>query len=599
MSFRSTNLSSSDISTASRAREAYTKVNINVYGSSVSVSDVGRCLSRHKIWLQRPDWYEPQCTYHNPHFLAAIGKSSVEDIHDSAGDPVPAEGANLNDSLTEVYAMLTRDKQLKSVTADERLKTKLLPHQEKGLDFMIQREQGPIPAEYRLWQEVTHDGDPWFHHDVADIKSKTLPSEVGGGIIADEMGMGKTYSMVALIVRTLENAGVWSSDTETHIDEGIAPTKRLSRATLVVVPTPLLLKTWTDEIEQRLHVNIRVCTYHGNGRPQNADIVANHDVVLTTYHTLLADHNRNEKDTSRQAIIRDIAWYRIILDEAHFTRNPTTYLHRRVAELDAKFRWCLTGTPIQNSLEDLGALFAFLRIFPFDRLGVFRKCVSGPFSEGGNGKLLAQKNLARLLDAFCVRRTKVLLDLEDMSELTHYVDFTMEEKMQYAKTHEDMKRAMQNIVGNSQDNSRFGMFQAQLQERLLCNHGTFQHQFHWAKSRIDINMREDALAFAGWVGELRCSACTQEIPVMDLESAHKLQTLCTHALCSECQEEGGDRCPLCDLAKPQRSSGPNGRDHEVNATLHEREGYFRPSGHSSKLAALTQDLRDAKPTDKR
>jgi len=596
MGLRLTSRSSSDISTAKTAREAHTRVNINVYGSDHSAIDVGRCLSRHKIWLQRPDWHEPQCTYRNPHFLTVDDRSGSEDIRDSADDPVPAANATLEDSLTEVYSMLTRDTQLRGIAGDERLKTKLLPHQEKGLDFMIQREKGPVPAEYRLWREVTHEGNTWFHHDVADIKSRTLPLETGGGIIADEMGMGKTFSMVALIVRTLEDAAVWASDKETHIEEGIAPTKRLSCATLVVVPTPLLLKTWTDEIVDRLHVDIRLLSYHGNERPQNADFVANHDVVLTTYHTLLADHNRNEKDTSRQAVIRDIAWYRIILDEAHFIRSPTTYLHKRVAELDAKFRWCLTGTPIQNRLEDLGALFAFLRISPFDHLGVFRKRVSGPFSESGSGKLMAQRNLAKLLDSFCVRRTKVLLDLEDMTELIHYVDFTMEEQMQYAKTHQDMKRAMQNIVGNSLDNSRFGMFQAQLQERLLCNHGTFQHQFHWAKSRLDIDMREDALAFAGRMSEVHCSACTQEIPVMDLESACKLQALCRHVMCSECQEEGGDRCPLCEIPGSQRNKG---RSNKVNAMQYSREGYFRPNGHSSKMVALMQDLPTAKSTDKR
>jgi len=225
---------------------------------------------------------------------------------------------------------------------------------------MIQREQGPVPAEYQMWRENTVEQDTWFHHAVADIKSKALSLETGGGIIADEMGMGKTFSMIALIVQTLQEARTWGLDTQTYIDDGIPPTKRLSRATLVVVPTPLLLKTWIDEIKHRLHVNLQTIVYHGNGRPQYVDAVANHDVVLTTYHTLLADHNRNEKDKNWQTIIREIAWYRIVLDEAHFIRSPTTYLHKRVAELDAKFRWCLTGTPIQNRLDDIGALFAFL-----------------------------------------------------------------------------------------------------------------------------------------------------------------------------------------------------------------------------------------------
>jgi len=127
---------------------------------------------------------------------------------------------------------------------------------------------------------------------------------------------------------------------------------------------------------------LRVLVYHGNKRPTNVEDVTNYDVVLTTHHRLIADHRR------KQCPITDVAWFRIVLDEAHVIRQLSTFLHKRMAELDAKFRWCLTGTPIQYRLEDIGALLAFLRILPFDRLGTFRQCVVVPFMEVGSRRLL-------------------------------------------------------------------------------------------------------------------------------------------------------------------------------------------------------------------
>lgn len=343
--------------------------------------------------------------------------------------------------------MLTRTSHQGRVADGTRLATPLLKHQEEALSFMLERENGPIRKEYQLWKNMPVDGHTWYRHSIAGIKSKSTPTETGGGILADEMGMGKTLTMLALIVQSLKSAEDWCLDDQTHLTDGIPSSKMLSRATLVVAPSSSLLYTWVDEIQKRISMKIvihqdadqlavkqptadntlKVLLYYGKGRPDNAQSLNNYDIVLTTYQTLVSDYDKGQHP------VAEIAWHRIVLDEAHFIRRSSTFLYKRVAELHAKFRWCLTGTPIQNQLDDVGALFAFLRIFPFDRLSMFRQCIIGPFMDFGPRRLLAQQNLAKLLDAYCIRRTKALLNLTNIFETTHSVVFSSEEQQQYKR----------------------------------------------------------------------------------------------------------------------------------------------------------------------
>ncbi|OAP56382.1 hypothetical protein AYL99_09561 [Fonsecaea erecta] len=575
-----------DIGAATKAKEAVTTININVYGTEESQDSVGRHLSVNKIWLQRPDWIRPNSTYDNPHvFKFGTGQHQSEleipsQIQQTSGT------SEFQGSVEQMYSMLTRDSHLKGLAGDARLRTPLLHHQEKALDFMIQRETGPIAVEFQLWEATTVETEPWYRHKITGIRSRTVPAEEGGGILADEMGMGKTLSMLALIVRTLDEATKWSNEPDVHIAEEILPTKILSRATLVVVPSPLLLDTWEGEILSHVNLPLKILKYHGSARTNDPRVMADSDIVLTTYHTIIADKHRSDPAT-------EIAWYRIVLDEAHFIRRNSTFLHKGVAELDAKFRWCLTGTPIQNTLDDIGSLFAFIKIFPFDRLGVFRKYITAPFNEGGIRRLEGQQNLVRLFDSICIRRTKEHLNLTVPVETPRKVWFSPEEREQYKKTKEDMKRALQHLVGASESRSRFSMFQAQLQLRLLCNHGTFQHQFHWARSRNTRDAREDALTSAGTDGEVKCSACEQTVHAMLSNRASGLSDQCAHVLCAECKEGTGDGCPVCEATfRPLKHHRHHTTAGEISQSrLH--EGGLRPKGYSSKMVALTEDLTSA------
>lgn len=540
---------------------------------------IGRICSKNKIWLQRPDWHSPNTKYDNPHTLKFDSSDHQEDLELMVEDQEVPENSDLQQSVDEMYSMLTRDSHLKGLSGDARLRTSLFAHQEKALDFMIQRETGPIPNGFELWETVVQESETWYCHKVTGIKSRSLPAEVGGGILADEMGMGKTFCVLALVVRTLGDALSWPNDAEVHLSEGIPPTKTLSRATLVVVPSPLLLETWQSEITDRLDVPLKVLVHHGNERPCDPKVMANHDIVLTTYHTLIADYNRKKPTAT------EVAWYRIVLDEAHFIRRMTTSLHKRVAELDGKFRWCLTGTPIQNTLDDLGSLFAFIRIFPFDRLGVFRKYISVPFKEGGSARADGQRALAKLFDAMCVRRTKEYLNLAASTETIHLVSLSPGERTQYNKTKSNMDRALRNLAGDYGSRNKFSLFHAQLQLRLLCNHGTFQRQFHWTRSRTSRDAREYVLTAAGGDGEVLCSVCTQMVPGILSNRALDLSHSCEHVLCSECRTSTSDECPLCETSLPSMRRPMMTDSHSIDG-----QGYFDPGGFSSKMTALVRDL---------
>jgi SWI/SNF-related matrix-associated actin-dependent regulator of chromatin subfamily A3 len=293
---------------------------------------------------------------------------------------------------------------------------------------------------------------------------------------------------------------------------------------------------------------------------------------------------------------------------AHIIRRIATTFYKSVSELSANFRWCLKGTPIQNRLEDIGALLAFIRASPFDSMGTFRRFIAIPFQEGGESRTVASKRLGLLLDSVCLRRTKELLDLPNQQCRIHTLDFSREEREQYERTKKTMARAIRQNAGGVDKKSHFGMFQAQLQLRILCNHGTFQHPFSWASKRNLLDEREAALCSGGQNSEIDCSCCRQPMPILGSNRLYRTYAEnCAHVLCLECLDEKvQDNCvdegsafsryPLCHRTNFLRTSTKI--DHSFAGQEECQDGYFRPQGHSSKMAALMsdvqQDIRETK-----
>lgn len=130
-----------------------------------------------------------------------------------------------------------------------------------------------------------------------------------------------------------------------------------------------------------------------------------YDVVITTYNIVALDARTPDK-----SVLMTTKWLRVILDEAHLIKNGSSKWSRACCELNAKYRLCLTGTPVQNSMQDLGSLLKFLRIRPYNRRGVFSKIEKRlrAMQKKGNdtGAAKAWAPIGLLLRSLMLRRRK-------------------------------------------------------------------------------------------------------------------------------------------------------------------------------------------------
>ncbi|KAK3395026.1 SNF2 family N-terminal domain-containing protein [Podospora didyma] len=619
------------ISHATKPEEALVQVNINIYGPQNCDKEIGDMLSDQKLWLQRPDHMRAKVIYKNPHALSfpeIEGYLQEEQVAKevAAASKPRAEEERLKILVKSVENALSRASELDNETGDQRLTTELLKHQQRALSYMLQRESGEIPEKYRLWEPCTFRGQDMYIHRITKTRSIIRPEEKGGGVLADEMGMGKSLSTLALILRTLEAGIEWAEHkrTEEHVS---AKARRPSHSTLVIVPSAsrliLIYSRHCGDV-------LKTVKYHGHSRKKDLDVLEKSDIVITTYNTLAIEY------ALKKSVLHKIHWYRVVLDEAHIIRRPATTFHRTCADLDARSRWCLTGTPIQNRLDDIGALFSFLRAEQFKSLAQFRRFISTPFD---NGDPVVKDRLVLLYDSLCLRRTKDILDLPGHVERIRELDLNESERLQYDKTLNILNRYMRTQVGRYHDEtghtitgdgqswkgSKFGLFQAHLQLRILCNHGTFQKPFSWKKRDLKDEQSAEREAVVGEFGlksEVMCDGCQQPRPI--LGSTHAQNNFvenCAHSLCSDCLEDCSEltgmqdmrHCPLCqrfqvtltnasaqiqdtltqtedgDVQMQDVPDNDVARD-EANKNTHHKH-YFNPNGYSTKMAKLMEDVK--------
>ncbi|KAJ0116932.1 hypothetical protein J7T55_003346 [Diaporthe amygdali] len=282
------------------------------------------------------------------------------------------------------------------------------------------------------------------------------------------------------------------------------------KSTLIIVPSTLIVNSWMKQIETHIEKSFKAVAYYGKDRDANSDAYFDSDVVFTTYHTVAASINLPNN------LIVPIQWFRIVLDEAHMIRRPQTTLFQAASQLSARFRWCLTGTPIQNRLEDVGSLLSFLRVPHLENKAVFQKYVILPFEEDPEE---ACRKFAFLLDCICLRRPQTLLYLPKMVETVHYLDLSPSEQQQYRNTMQAMSKMLQRKAGQGPGKKvTFGLFQAQLQLRLLCNHGTFQKRITDTIERDTQAESEDIMYSLGRQADDSCSICSIQISIFDTQS---------------------------------------------------------------------------------
>ena len=233
-----------------------------------------------------------------------------------------------------------------------------------------------------------------------------------GCIIADDMGLGKTVEAIAVMLRLKE--------------EGL-----LGDGVLVVAPAALLTN-WERELA-RFSPGLSVRSYHGPGR----SLAGGADVRLTTYQTALRDE---EKLAARPFSL-------IVADEAHLMKNALAKRTRALKSLSSAHRLALSGTPVENRLEDLRSIFDFALPGYLGARAAFTREWRRPIELEGN-KEKAEK-LKRITAPFLLRRLKtdksVIDDLPEKNEIDEYARLSPAQAGLYgsvvAKGMEDARRA--------------------------------------------------------------------------------------------------------------------------------------------------------------
>ncbi|KAJ4828712.1 hypothetical protein Tsubulata_038330 [Turnera subulata] len=219
---------------------------------------------------------------------------------------------------------------------------------------------------------------------------KQEESTVRGGILADEMGMGKTIQAVALVLakQEIRERGVSRSQRScSSMNLGGV------QATLVVCPV-VAVSQWVAEIKRfTAEGSTRVLVHHGTTRGRPSDF-SSYDFVITTYSTVEGEFRkymmpkkkkragkdvRYDKNRStnleiseveaqlmkKKSVLHSVLWDRIILDEAHYIKARYSNTAKAIFALDASCRWALSGTPLQNRVGELYSLVRFLQIVPY------------------------------------------------------------------------------------------------------------------------------------------------------------------------------------------------------------------------------------------
>ncbi|WMV38366.1 hypothetical protein MTR67_031751 [Solanum verrucosum] len=177
---------------------------------------------------------------------------------------------------------------------------------------------------------------------------KQEESTAKGGILADDMGMGKTVQAMALVLAKREIGQAISNSSLLSPSSYVLPEVK---GTLVICPVVALIQ-WVNEIDRFTTIGSnKVLIYHGANREKDINRFAEYDFVITTYSTVETEYRKNIM------ILHSMKWNRIILDEAHCVKDIRSNTTRAILELESSFKWALSGTPLQNRVGELYSLY--------------------------------------------------------------------------------------------------------------------------------------------------------------------------------------------------------------------------------------------------
>ena len=284
-----------------------------------------------------------------------------------------------------------------SGSIDSPLESELYPFQKRAVVWMMRREGVELKdGQIQLVPEhVRQTEDLSFYEPVKDVNEQTCyinflqgqlsrlppPDGVGilsGGLLAEEMGLGKTVELMALVMMHRRS----TVDLKPILEDISATGTITSKATLIIAPSSIL-EQWQSELGRHAP-SLKVYHYEGvpaghrNSKSEQAllyELAREHDVVLTTYQVLAKEVHFAEEPPERnmrharkferkRSPLVQIQWWRVCLDEAQMVESGVTAAARVACRLPRIHSWAVSGTPLRKNVQDLHGLLIFLRYKP-------------------------------------------------------------------------------------------------------------------------------------------------------------------------------------------------------------------------------------------
>lgn len=298
-----------------------------------------------------------------PEFVEATASWSPRDFYDNVHVPKSEEVA-----FSDIDA----------------LQCTLYPFQKRALNWLLRRERAVSHFEKRpmvlppgFARTIDADGKQCFISRFLGLVTTdenvlwNVCPELKGGILAEEMGLGKTVEMIGLICAHKRDP------SQKHTSPDQLPQ---SSATLIITP-PAILQQWKTEL-QSLAPNLTVLVYEGlkidQGKGNQDELLMRcmqHDVVLTTYNVLAKeihyaeapDRNlrHDKKYEKKLSPLTQTVWWRVVLDEAQMVESGVSNAARVAKLIPREIAWCVSGTPVKKDARDLFGLLDFLGYRPY------------------------------------------------------------------------------------------------------------------------------------------------------------------------------------------------------------------------------------------
>lgn len=293
-------------------------------------------------------------------------------------------------------------------------------------------KQRDIPSNFcgRL-RPYQHKGYSWM----VDFAEKGI-----GVCLADDMGLGKTIQTIAYLLERRKK-------TNTNL-------------ALIVCPTSLI-ENWRKEFH-RFGPSLSIYTHHGGARFIEEEFnkeKSSFDVMITSYNLVVRD---------AEWLLQE-HWHSVIIDEAQAIKNPVTKQSRVIRSLKGKHRIALTGTPMENRLQELWSIMDFINPGYLGPLKPFRSQFMTPVEKHGDDE--KTKMIKKMIQPFLLRRSKtdrsIITDLPDKYEKKEYCPLTQEQATLYQTIVDNLMNNMKSAHGIQ----RKGLILAALTKlKQVCNH---------------------------------------------------------------------------------------------------------------------------------